>query len=349
MLRTWAEISLDSLRHNFQAVRDRVGPDVAIMAVVKADAYGHGAADVARTLAAAGAADGATWMGVATVAEGVALRAGGITQPILVLSGFLPGDEAALAECALTPVVYDAAQVDTLEALKIPYHVKVDTGMGRLGFQREALDAVIPRLGPMFDGLLTHFASADQDVPQNDAQLAQFAAITARLHPRWIHAANSAALARRTDCWGNLVRPGLALYGYLDGASLPLTPVLSLKTRLLSVKEFPAGSPLGYRGSYVTTRETRVAVAGAGYADGVNRALSNKGHAILHGQRVPILGRVNMDMTLLDVTSLSQAAPGDVATFIGPEIPATEMAALAGTSPYEILCHVGKRVPRVYL
>ncbi len=353
MLRTWAEINLDALRRNYDLVRARVGPDVAVMAVVKADAYGHGAVEVVRALG------NPLWLGVATVEEGVVLRADGLNSRILVLGGYLPGDETTLEEQKLTPIVFDPAQIIEMERRNIPYHLKVDTGMGRLGLALAAVAAAIPHLGKSFDGLATHFAAADQESPQNDVQLAAFCQVQRTLAehghmPPWIHASNSAAMARRTDCWGNLVRPGLALYGYVDGpSSLPVEPVLSLRTRLLSLKEFPSGAALGYGGSFKTKGISRIAVAGAGYADGVPRALSNKGHAIVRGQRVPIVGRVNMDMTLLDVTAVSEAAAGDVATFIGrdaaEQITARDVAAEAGTSPYEILCHIGRRVPRTPL
>lgn len=317
------------------------------MAVVKAGAYGHGATQIARTLAA----EGVPWFGVTTVAEARELRAAGITQSILLLSGFVPGEEDQLAEHRLVPAVYDAAQVAVLESRGLPYHVKVDTGLARLGFDANAVVT-----GPHMEGLLTHLASADQPRArqQTDQQIRKFADLRARFSTRWIHLANSAALATRTDCWGNLVRPGLALYGYLACPSeMDLRPVLSFKARVLSIRDVPAGTPLGYGARYVTPGPARIAVIGAGYANGLSRLLTNRGHALVRGRRCPMVGAVSMDLTMLDVTAVADAAVGDVATLIGEDggerITAHDVAALTETIPYEVLCQIGNRVPHVYI
>lgn len=353
-MRVWAEISLSRLRGNYRKIKQRVGPDVSIMGVLKADAYGHGAPDVARVLMA----EGAAWLGVAGTEEGQALRTAGITAPIMLLSGYLHGDEDILARHKLVPAVYEAAQLEALEQRALPYHVKVDTGMGRLGFSEKDIC-----FGPHMQGLMTHLACADlPDDPrarqQTDEQITRFKALLPSFFTHhsslFIHLANSAALATRTDCWGNLVRPGLALYGYLscrDG--LGLEPVLSLKTHILSLRDVPAGTPLGYGGRYVTKEASRIACAGAGYADGVSRALTNRGAALVRGHRVPMVGAVSMDLTLLDVTAAPGVATGDTVTLIGEDggerILVPEIAAWLGTIPYEVLCHIGKRVPRVYV
>jgi alanine racemase len=357
-MRCWAEVSLGRLRHNFQVVRRRVGPRVAVMAVVKADAYGHGAVPVARALAA----EGAVWFGVTCAEEGVELRRAGITQPILLMSGFLPGEETGLAEHRLTPVVYDRAQIAALDALGLPYHLKVNTGMGRLGLERAdleqaALDISRRRKDGIVEGLCTHFASAGEGSAQTDYQVGLFRAALATLgvrglRARWIHLANSAALATRTDCFGNLVRPGIALYGYLNCEhELDLKQVMSLKTRVVAMRDTPAGTPLGYSAGFVTRQPSRIATLSAGYADGLRRHLSNQGYALVRGRRAPLVGVVSMDLTLVDVTAIPDAAVGDIATLLGEDgrerITAEQVATQCGTIAYEVLCGVGKRVPRV--
>ena len=360
---TWAEVSLKRLRENFRRIRARVGAGVEVMAVVKADAYGHGAPAAARALAE----EGAAWFGVCSVEEAIELRSAGITPPIFLLSGFWKGEEETLAEHGLVPAVHDPGQLDLLETKNLSFHLKVDTGMGRLGVAEKDLEqalARITRLGPArMEGLCTHLASADQPGDaaarqQTDEQLARFRAVQAAvertgLRPRWVHLANSAALATRRDTWGNLVRPGIALYGCLSCPNdLGLEPVLSLKSRIVSLRDVPAGAPLGYNARYVAPGPQCIAAVAAGYADGVNRALSNRGSGLVRGRRAPIVGAVSMDLTLLDVTAVPGAEVGDEVTYIGrdggQEITAAEVAALAGTVPYEILCHISKRVPRVY-
>jgi len=352
--RCWVEISLSRLRHNYRQICGRVGPDVAVMAVVKAGAYGHGATEVSVALAAVGV----PWFGVNTVEEARELRVAGVQQPILLLLGFTPGEEDALHRYNLTPAVSSAEQVATLEARGLPYHVKVDTGLGRLGFDPRGVI-----IGPHMKGVLTHLASADQPddaraCQQTDQQIRKFAELRASnpalAAARWTHLANSAALATRTDCWGNLVRPGLALYGYLGCPSeMDLRPVLTFKARILALREVPAGTPLGYGARYVTPAPARIAVIAAGYADGLNRGLTNCGQALVHGRRCPVVGAVSMDLTLLDVTAISGVAPGDVATLIGEDgaerITAHDVAALTNSIAYEVLCQIGNRVPRICL
>lgn len=342
--RCWVEISLGRLRHNYREICRRVGPDVAVMAVVKAGAYGHGATEVARTLAA----EGVPWFGVNTVDEARELRVAGVQQPILLLLGFTNGEEDQLHGYQLTPAVSTAEQVAALEVRGLPYHVKIDTGLGRLGF-----DPCGVVTGPHMEGLMTHLASADQpDDPQTTRQISKFAELRARFSTKWVHLANSATLATRTDCWGNLVRPGLALYGYLSCTSpLDLRPVLSFRARVLSVRDFRAGTPIGYGARYVTPGPARIAVIGAGYADGLSRRLTNCGQILLHGRRCPIVGAVSMDLTTVDVTAVPGVLPGDVATLIGEDgderITAHDVAALTGSIAYEVLCQIGNRAPHV--
>lgn len=351
--RYWAEISLSRLRHNYRQIRKRVGDQVAVMAVVKSDAYGHGAVEVARALAG----EGAPWFGVSSTRGGAELREAGITQPICVLTGFLPGEEDLLAAHRLTPAIYSADQITRLEARHLPYHVKIDTGMGRLGFGPGAIET-----GPHMEGVLTHLSSADQpgdpeSVRRTEDQIRRFAearaAVPALGRAPWTHLANSAALATRNDCMGNLVRPGLALYGYVNCAhGLDLLPVASLRARILSLRDVPAGAPIGYGGTHVTLTPARIAVLAVGYANGISRALSGRGQALVRGRRVPMVGLVTMDLTLLDVTGVPGVEPGDVATLIGEDggerITATEIAQLAGTVPYEVLTGLHPRIPHLY-
>lgn len=343
-----------------------VGPRVKIMAVIKADAYGHGAVGVARALAEAGA----DWFGVSCVEEALPLRRAGIAQPLFLFSSFWPGQEDALGEERLVPSVFTSEQLRLLECLgrrrreRMRFHLKVDTGMGRLGIAiselGNLLDLVRACEHVCLDGVYTHLASADEaSLEQTHAQLEAFGRVRAELRrrgfdPPHVHAANSAALARCPESHASMVRPGLALYGYqLCPSPLRLRPVLRLKSRVVSLRDVPKGTPLGYGATYVTPGPARIAAVCAGYADGVTRALSNRGRAVVRGRFAPIVGRVNMDFTLLDVTGIAGVETGNEVVFIGrdgeAEVTATEVAALAGTVPYEILCNIGPRVPRVYL
>jgi len=363
---TWAEVSLARLRENFGAVRALVGPNVRILAVVKANAYGHGAVEVARTLAT----EGADWFGVTSVGEALPLRRSGLNQPILLLSGFWPGEEEALVDYELTPSVSSEDQLRLLEQysakyrLRLPFHLKVDTGFRRLGVPVSEAARFLERLRTCkyvrLEGLYTHLASAEEaTLDQTREQLELFARVReqveqAGFHPRLVHAANSAALGRCPESHGTMVRPGLALYGYqLCVMPLQLHPALSLKSRVLALRWVSQGDPVGYGGSYVAPARALVATVCAGYADGVNRALSNRGRAVVRGSFAPVLGRVSMDYTLLDVTAIAGVEVGDEVVLIGcqgaAQITAADVAELAGTIPYEILCNIGARVPRVYL
>lgn len=372
---TWAEINLDNLIHNFRVTRAAVG-GVAIMAAVKADAYGHGAVECARALEAAGA----DWFGVALPEEGIALRKGGITRPILCLGGFWEGQAESIIAHRLTPVVFRLDDLASLsrEAHKtvqqFDYHLKVDTGLGRLGVQWSELegflDGAIQFTNLRLDGLMTHLASADnidQD-PFTQHQLALFdraietvrSGVQSGAHsPRWIHAASSAGALAYPRARGNLVRPGGVLYGLWRDVISPSTealdwrPVMSLRTRIVLVKTVKAGRPLGYGGTYVTARESRIATIAIGYEDGLRRELSNRGQVIVRGSPAPIVGRVSMDLTLIDVTDVEAASINDEVVIIGSQgewqITAEDIAARLGTISYEVTCGISDRVPRVYL
>lgn len=366
----WAEVSLPALRRNFRALRQLAGAGAEICAVVKADAYGHGARECARALQA----EGAGWFGVTSTAGGLHLRQSGITGRILLMTGFWPGDEPELAHYRLTPAVWESWHVERLQqavpaaADALPVHLKVDSGMGRLGVAPAELPAILeqlrraPRLS--LEGVFTHLASAEvvgaEDVAR---QLACFERALADIRgagfaPRYVHAANSAALVCLPQARYNLVRPGISLYGYylpFSGAAVQppaLEPVLSWKTRVISLRQFAAGCALGYNGTYVTRRPSRIAVLPVGYADGLSRRLSSCGRVIVRGAYAPLVGRVSMDLSLADVTDVPGVEIGDEVILIGGDgalrLTAWEHARAADTIPYEVLCAISKRVPRKY-
>jgi alanine racemase len=367
---TWAEINLDHLAHNFRLIQQTIGAGVAVMPALKADAYGHGAVHSAQALERIGAA----WFGVALPEEGRALREAGITRPVLCLGGFWEGQEDDLLAAQLTPVMYRLDMLGRLnEAARragttAVYHLKVDTGMGRLGVPHGELDGFLDGAAAFthlrLDGVMTHFASADK--PDQDEftrrQLLRFQEALARIRgrghrPTWIHEANSAATLAYPEARGNLVRPGGVLYGLWRDVVNPQTPaldwraVLSLRTRIIHLKTVAAGTPLGYGGTFITGRASRIATLAIGYEDGLPRALSNCGRVLVRGHFAPIVGRISMDLTLVDVTDITGAALNDEATLIGRqgsnEISAEEIAKRVGTISYEITCGISGRVPRI--
>lgn len=346
------------------------------MAVIKADAYGHGAVAIAKCLAACGV----DWFGVATVEEGIELRAAGIQQPILLLGGLYMSDPADLVEYGLTPSVSSTARLDTYAACArragrpIEFHLKVDTGLGRLGVPLDRLRPFLERYqeleGLAMTGVFTHLASASDLVAcQTEEQLTRFDAALKQLpwfeiEPQWVHISNSAALLVRSGIiTENLVRIGALFYGYhlplitLPGRepqNLPVfEPILTFKSRVVYLKDVPSGSPLGYGAAFYTRRPSRIATVPVGYADGLSRGLSNRGHVIINDHYARIVGHVSMDLTLLDVTDIPGVAVGDEIIVIGKsencQITALDIAERLGTVPYEVLCSIGKRVPRIYL
>jgi len=374
---TWVEISLPQLAENYRMIRSHVGPQRKIMAVVKADAYSHGLKDVAGSLAGLGV----DWFGVTSADEGVELRSLGISQPILLLTGFWEGDQSALIDDNLVPAIYSEDQLGMLETWggragkRIRFHLKVNTGMGRLGIHWQEVKPFLEAYRRMkhveLEGLFTHFAAAeDFTTRQTEEQIERFhsvkqSLIRAGVRPRYCHQANSAAIVSRPESWDDMVRPGGLLYGAhppvraKEGSSeprcrsLPVQGVLTFKTRVIAVKQVPAGIPLGYGGRYVTPRLSRIAAIPAGYADGLDRRLSGKGKAILCGQCVPIVGNISMDLTLLDVTDIPQVAVGEEVILIGSKgscsLTALDLAEMAGTIAYEIFCGISKRVRRRYV
>lgn len=367
---TWAEIDLEHLEHNCRSIRRHIGVTTQMMAVVKADAYGHGAVAVSRRLQAIGV----EWLAVALPEEGAALRDAGITAPILCLGGFWNDQADLLLQRRLTPVVYELNLVEELDAAakmrrqSADYHLKVDSGMGRLGVPLEQLASFLSEVRKFthvrMDGVLSHLASADLENhdPQTSRQGRVFEQAVRQIRaagfqPRYRHLANSAATHAKPETWMEIVRPGAILYGLREdvlqpgGIDLRLEPVLALKSVIEQLKSVPKGSALGYGASFRTSRESRIATLPIGYHDGYPRALSNLGTVLVRGRRAPVVGRISMDLTLVDVTDIEGVRLGDEVTLIGQDgdqvILAEELARLSGTISYEIVCRISPRVPRL--
>lgn len=371
--RSYVLISRDTIARNYRSVRSVVGPDVEVAGVVKADAYGHGALEVSRILVA----EGAKWLAVSSVEEGVSLRSGGILSPrILVMGGFLPYEGEALVAHSLTPAVHSLEQMRQVDALAcaagkpLPYHLKIDSGMGRLGTRAGASEiaAVAAQCGhARLEGLMTHFASAaDYTTPQTARQLDYFHAVAGALRQAgvdaaWLHTSSTNAIGYgRREGWHNLVRAGHALYGYVSPPRgeaprqlLEVKPALTWKARLMAVKEIPEGAQVGYGGSFRAPRAMRIGILGAGYADGIFHRLSNRGRVIADGRLTPILGTISMDLTTIDLSHTEALGVGSEVTLLGVEgetaLDAQQIARVAGTISYNILSSISARVHRVYV
>jgi alanine racemase len=379
----WAEIDIDAIAHNVSELRRITHPNARLMAVVKANGYGHGAVEVARTALASGAA----WLGVARLPEAVLLREAGLGAPILVFGYTPPQAAGRLAEFDLRQSVYSLAAAEAYSAAaaaqgkRIRVHLKVDTGMGRLGMVPAALSgkasgngvgqefireaAAIARLpGLEAEGIFTHFAAADSaDISYAERQLALFGEVLSALRAAGLefalrHAANSAALIALPDSHLDLVRPGIALYGLapsdeVDLTGISLQPAMALKTRIIHLKSVPAGTCISYGMTYRTPSPTLIATIPAGYADGYRRLFSSKGEMLVGGRRAPVVGRVCMDLTMLDVGALPNVQLEDEVVIFGKQgnefISADDLARALGTINYEITCDLTARVPRVYV
>ena len=365
--RTWAEIRPDAIESNLCALRKRLTPGTRFLGVVKADAYGHGAVPVARALEAA-ACD---YLAVATLGEARELRDAGIGLPILILGWTSPEHAADTILGHITQAVSDPGQAYALsrEAVRLgvpaKIHLKLDTGRGRTGFLvrggRDPLPGLQPILhlpGLEIEGVFTHFAVSETDPAFTRAQADRFFAAVAdveralghRIPLR--HCANSGAVLQYRDLDLDMVRPGIALYGVSPDAALPapeLTPVMTLKSRICQIRPLSPGESVSYGRRYVARSPRRMAVLPIGYADGLRRSLSGKASFLLRGVRIPQIGTICMDMCMADVTDVPDAAVGDEVTIFGADPTVTELAELAGTIPYELLCAVSPRVPRVYL
>ncbi|GBD26840.1 Alanine racemase 1 [bacterium HR30] len=353
-----------ALCHNLGLLRSRLQRGTRLLAVVKADAYGHGLALVAPVLARAGV----DAFGVATVSEGAELRALGLQQPVLVLCGAHGSELKTAAQERLAVALLDREHLQEIEQTNLPQrlavHIKVDTGMGRLGTTPEALHDLLEDLGGarniIVAGVFSHFGNADRvDTEFCQGQLRRFREVVGWVKQRWpscvVHLANSAGTWSEPESHLDMVRPGLLLYGVSPGSNLDcedFRPVMRFTAPVIQVREVPAGRPLGYGQTYITRRITRVAVLGVGYADGYDRRLSNVGTVGIRGHTVPVVGRVSMDATLVDVTDVPAVRVGDHALLWGEldgmRIPVEEVASRAGTIPYEMLTRLGRRVRRCW-
>src|ERR1700683_2892369 len=383
----WAKISLKSILHNLRVIRRHIGAKRKILAVVKSNAYGLGAVPVSKALQKAGT----EWFGVTCANEGIELRDAGIRKRILVLTGFWPGEEKRLIQNQLTPTV---SRVDDLRHIeraakslqtklsgksrakssRVPFHLKINTGMNRLGISPDEIDAFCLALADCphirLEGTYTHFASAEDFTAEQTAVQEQlFRDCLDRMRalgvsPGIVHMANSGAICARASTWGDMVRPGAILYGYHQSfdppqkkqevmGQMPLEPCLTLRARIISLRDVPSGEGVGYAARCVTKSPSRIAVINAGYADGVVRARTNRGFALLKGKCVPLVGIISMDLTMLDVTDAPGAKLGDVVTLYGKDgqasIEVSEVAREIGTVTSDLLCALGRRVPKFYL
>lgn len=365
---TFCLIDLDALRWNFRQVREKVGPKVKILSMVKANAYGHGAPVVAKVLAA----EGSDAFGVATFEEGIELRQNGIREPIIVLAGIYLDQLDQFFENNLTPIVHETQSLKQLDAAvsgrskTLNVHLKVDTGMGRIGLLLAEIDSWLPELKTLkvlkLEGVFSHFSHAESvDGDYTQKQLEIFKTVVKRLSsegisPPLVHLANSAATITLPSAYFDMVRPGLMLYGIYPSPEMAtrvsLKPVLSWNTRIVQLKKVPAGTSISYGQTFVTERESLIATLPVGYADGYSRLLSNRGAALVRGRRAPVAGRVCMDLTMLDVTAIGNVQQGDEVVLLGrqgdAEISVDEMAAWANTISYEVLTSISARVPRFY-
>ena len=368
LLPTYATVNLAALAHNISRIKHYLSPGCEVMAIVKANAYGHGAVECAQMLTR----QGIRRFAVASLEEGIELRQAGISAPIVVLGALFEAQIADLVAHQLTPVVSDGrilpalAQAASSHPSPYPIHLKIETGMGRLGFSpdelRPLLDSPLLQSALHVEGLMTHLADADgTDTAFTERQLGAFHAILEQVRQRGltvplVHTANSAAIVRFPEAHFSLVRPGIMLYGYHTlPTSVPapdLTPVLSLRSTIVQLRTIPRGGTVSYNGTFIATRPTRIAVLPIGYADGYSRRLSNRGSVLIQGRRAPIVGLVCMDMTMVDVTDIAPVQVGETVTLIGQQggasIWADEVADWIGTIPYEVLCGIGSRVPRLY-
>ena len=370
--RAWAEVSLKNLAHNYHALREQIPQNCKFMGMVKSDAYGHGALPVSRELQRLGA----DYLGVACLDEALELRQGGITLPILILGTTAVEDVPQLLKHKLTQTVFDLetakAHSTVAEAAgeQLAIHIKVDTGMSRLGFfcQEESpqpladeLEKIAALSGLKLEGIFTHFADADGSEENTLKQFAAFLALLDKLEKKGInipirHCANSAATLKYPFSHLDMVRPGISLYGHYPGADMedlcPLLPVLELRARLSSVKPLPKGAAISYGGTHTLERDSRVAVISLGYGDGFHRSLSNQFSVEISGKTAPILGRICMDMCMVDVTDIDAASPGQEAVVYSRQPGSGQSVDAAadkiGTISYELLCALTKRIPRIY-
>ncbi|MCK9226706.1 MAG: alanine racemase [Syntrophorhabdaceae bacterium] len=369
--RAVAYIDLNALEYNCLSIRSRLSSGAGLLGVVKADAYGHGAIEVSRKLGSIGI----DYLGVATIDEAIVLRSGGITKPILIMSGIFSWDDIEpLIRYDLTPVVHDEAILVRLVEITrgftkpLRIHLKFDTGMGRLGFLPQEAHEIAQMLydarGIQVEGLMSHFPVSEIRDEYGLSQVAAFRAVidtfrSAGFDPAYLHMSNSGAIINYPEAHFSLVRAGISLYGSHPSLSLesflPLRQVMKVSARIAFCREFPAGASLSYGRTFTTGRSSKIAYIPVGYSDGYPRSLSNKGSVLINDTRCNVVGRVCMDWILADVTGIGPVKSGDEAVLLGEggredvRVSANEMAELAGTIPYEILCKISRRIERVYV
>ena len=385
----WAEVSLGALTYNLEAIRKYVNPadekrkaPRKILSIVKGNAYGHGGPQVAKALEKAGS----DWFGVTCTDEGIALREAGVRKPILILTGFVPGEEVRLLEHDLTAVIHRCDQLAPLERVAArrggrkpaSFHLKIDTGMNRLGIASADVDCFARQLAKckhlQLTGIFSHFASSEVFTDttvgkQTCEQEKRFYAALERLRalgidPGLVHLANSAAIVTRPETWADMVRPGAILYGYHPGYDpaekreeaeklLSLKPVMSLRSKIISLRSVPAAAGIGYNATFVAQRPSRIGVLAAGYGDGIHRSLGNRGNVLLRGKLAPIIGIISMDVTMIDVTDVEGVEIGEVATIYGSDgsqvLPANRVARSIGTVTSDLLSAASQRVQRIYV
>ena len=366
--RIWAEIALDSITENYNLIKQALPADTQMMAVVKADGYGHGALPVAKQL------QGLTYIwgfGVATIEEASLLRDGDITKPILILGNVFEDDYSILLERDLRPTIFTVAMAEKLSALalkmkkRLAVHIKVDTGMTRLGFADDEkgfadIQNISQMSGIYLEGLFTHLACADeQDKSSAKEQLRRYELFKEQLANKGLlfpiaHTANSAAAMELPAACYDMVRIGIAGYGVYPSPAvlrtkIPIRPALALKSHVIFIKEVKAGTPISYGATYITPSDKKVATIPVGYADGYPRSLSSCGSVLIRGKQAPILGRICMDQMMVDVTNIVDARELDEVILLGGEITIEELSELSGKFPYEFICGIGKRVPRRYI
>ena len=366
---TWAEIDLGAFRHNFREIKRKLRKSVSLLPVVKADGYGHGMEEIAR----ASLSCGAKLLGVANIEEGIFLRKRGITTPILILGSVYPlSNFTYILRYNLSPIICSLQASQELSKIarrrkkKVKVHIKVDTGMGRIGISAENAASLAKKViqlpGIIVEGIFTHLAAADSDYQFTMEQIGKFQLVIDELkrdniNIKYRHAANSTAILRYSDAHFNLARPGISLYGLVpfEGAEreIDLKPVMQLKTKIVFIKRVKKGTSISYGRTWKANRDSVIGTLPIGYADGYNRLLSNRAEVLICGKRVPLVGRVCMDMCMVDVTSLPNVKVGEEVVLIGSQgkekITADEIAKLTGTITYEIVCGISKRVPRIYL
>jgi alanine racemase len=385
----WAEVSLGALAHNLEAIRKYVNPPNEkrktprkVLSIVKGNGYGHGGPQVAKALEKAGS----DWFGVTCTDEGIAVRQNGVKKPILILTSFVPGEESRLLEYDLTAMIHRCEQLEALNRAaarkgrkkSVPFHLKIDTGMNRLGIAPNDIECFARQLAKCkhleLTGIFSHFASSGvftdtavgHQTPEQEERLWEAIEKLRGLgiDPGLVHLANSAAIVARPESWADMVRPGAILYGYHPGydpielrdeaeKKLPLKPVMSFRSRIISLRNVPEGGGVGYDSAFVAKRRSRIGVLAAGYGDGLHRSLGNHGNVLVRGKLAPIVGIISMDVTMIDVTDVEGAEIGDVATVHGTDgknvLPANRVARSIGTVTSDLLCAVSARVPRIYV